>query len=100
MKLTDMGQCLGPSGSRPNQVGPNPGRIRLGSGPFSNQIEIIGSDRVHPSRLHPQIDRKQVGCTPKSAQHGLDQTGSVQIRVGSVSGRARFQKTLKNQRDV
>ena len=33
---------------------------------------FIGSDRPNTGRMHPQIDRKYVGCTPKSAQHGSD----------------------------
>ena len=52
------------------------GQVRVGSvkknteqnkGMFDN---FIGSDRPNTGRMHPQIDRKRVGCTPKSAQHG------------------------------
>ena len=61
-----------------DRVGSNPGWIRFGSGPFSKKHSktkrmfdnFIGSDRPNTGRMHPQIDRKRVGCTPKSAQHG------------------------------
>ena len=61
-----------------DRVGSNPGWIRLGSGPFSKSTKkskgmfdnFIESDRPNTGRMHPQIDRKQVGCTPKLVQNG------------------------------
>ena len=55
------------SGLDPSWVGPVFKKHSKTKRMFDN---CIGSDRPNTGRMHPQIDRKRVGCTPKSAQHG------------------------------
>ena len=69
--------------NRPNTGWIRPGRVKSGLDPswvgpvFKKHSKtkrmfdhFTGSDRPNTGRMHPQIDRKRVGCTPKSAQHG------------------------------